>query len=165
MTYDYRIVEKDPAKAFVKRVALYFALLLLIVSLALIVLLILFERYLSLLIAGGLLLLSVFVWWIVGHSRAVYEYHFTDDVLEIVDKSGKKVRFSRSGLIVEKNAEISDFFDKSIMKLTFKNGDIVIKNAVNDSTNIPQNVIVRSDSSRFLLGVDEYTLALIGGEK
>ena len=164
MNYEYKIINVDPSAAFIKRMILYIAILTITVSLALVVLFILFERYLSLLIPGVLLLLSIGTMFLIGTKVAIYEYVFTDRTLDI--SSGReKHSFSLEKIECVKNAEQSDFFDKKIIKLSFVKNRIVVKNALIDNTLSVDNRLLRYDDKVYLVAFDDYSLAIIKGAK
>lgn len=165
MTYDYKIINADWNFNFAKRVALYIALLCFIVAIALVILFILFERYLALLIPGGLILVSACVWIILGKKTSAFSYHFTENVLEVNGNNSISVVLKLANVQEIKTAEKSDFFDKSIIKLCFINCKIVMKTHLNYSTEMPDCVVVSIESNRYILGLDEYAIALLGGEK
>ena len=164
MNYDYKIINTDPTTAFVKRSLLYVAILTVTVSLALIILFVLFERYLMLIVPGALILLSALAMFLIGRQAGVIEYHFTNDALEVV--FGRDIKkFTLSDLTVERNAENSDFFDKTITKLSFIKNRIVFKNAINDNTVTVKNRVITDQTERFIVALDDYALALLGGCK
>ena len=163
MNYDYKIINTDPTLAFVKRAVLYVAILTITVSLALLVLFILFERYLMLIVPGALILSSALAMFLIGKSVASFDYQFKKDSLSVSD-GRKTVSFSYDGLAIEKNAENSDFFDKSIIKLTFIKNRIVLKNTVNNNTFSTKNYLVTYQNVTYILTLDDYALAVIGGE-
>lgn len=163
MNYDYKIINTDPTLAFVKRAVLYLAILTITVSLALIVLFILFERYLMLIAPGVLILLSAFAMFLIGKSVAGFDYHFGNDGFSVSD-GRKTFNFSYDDLVVEKNAESSDFLNKSIVKLSFIKNRIVLKNSVNDNTVSTKNYLATYQNVAYILTLDDYALATIGGE-
>ena len=165
MIYDYKIVDADPNKRFVKRVALYIALLFLIVSFALVILFVLFQRYLSLMLPAALTLVSTIIWFTVGRKAEKYEYFFTENLLEIKENDRVLMRFAFSEIDEERNAEKSDFFDKSIIKFTFIESRIIMKNAINDNNIMLKTMVVTMKQKEYLLAFDEYALALLGGKK
>lgn len=165
MRYDYKIVDANTSVGFAKRALLYIALLCLIVALALIVLFILFERYLALLVPGGMLLVAAVIWVVMGKKVSFFSYHFKEDVLEVEGSSGKNVTLMLQKIEDNKNAEKSDFFDKSIMKLCFIDSKIVSKNGVNDNSKAPLYRVITLGSNRYLLALDEYADAFLGEGK
>ena len=164
MNYDYKIVNTDPNALFMKRALLYLAMLLAIVAVALFVLLILFERYLSLFISAGLLLDSVLIWIIVGRTSVAFYYHYSEKSLRVEGKKGDTLSLMLSEIKIIKNAEKSDFFNESIIKYTYINGRIIMKNSLNENMPKTESVVVECGSDRYLLGLDEYAAALLGGK-
>ena len=164
MNYEYKIVNIDPNTAFIKRVVLYIAILTITVSLALIVLFILFERYLSLVIPGALILASIGTMLLVGSKVAVYEYTFTDRLLT-VSVGREKFSFDLEMIVPDKNAEKSDFLNKKIIKMSFINNRIVVKNTLNDNTFSAENFLFYYDDKLYLAAFDNYALAIIKGAK
>ncbi|MBQ7501047.1 MAG: hypothetical protein IJT91_09155 [Clostridia bacterium] len=162
MNYDYKVINADPAKGFVRRVATYIALLLFVVGLATLVLLLLFERYLSLFISAGFLLASFAIWFFVGRRAVSYGYHFTEEVIEIERNGANFVHIKLKDMPIMKNAEKSDFFDKSIINLCFIHSRIISKNAVKYNNLECIYKVIDVDSCRYLLAFDEYALSLIG---
>ena len=162
MNYDYKIINTDPTLAFVKRAVLYVAILTITVSLALIVLFILFERYLLLIVPGVLILSSAFAMFLIGKSVSAFTYRFGKDGLSVSD-GRKSANFSYDGLTIERNAENSDFFNKNIVKLSFIKNRIVLKNAVNDNTFSTKNYVVTYQGVTYIMTLDDYALATIGG--
>ena len=162
MNYDYKIINTDPTLAFVKRAVLYVAILTITVSLALIVLFILFERYLLLIVPGVLIFSSAFAMFLIGKSVSAFTYRFGKDGLSVSD-GRKSANFSYDGLTIERNAENSDFFNKSIVKLSFIKNRIVVKNAVNDNTFSTKNYVVTYQDVTYIMTLDDYALATIGG--
>ena len=164
MNYDYKIINTDPTIAFVKRAVLYVAILMLTIALALVVLFVLFERYLGLIAPGVMILASALTMIFVGRSAGSADYHFANDRLT-VSFGRSNVEFLYENTTVEKNAENSDFFDKNIIKLSFINNRIVLKNTINDNSYTPQNKVVTYQDMTYILALDDYALALIGGVK
>ena len=162
MNYDYKIINTDPTLAFVKRAVLYVAILTITVSLALIVLFILFERYLLLIVPGVLIFSSAFAMFLIGESVSAFTYRFGKDGLSVSD-GRKSANFSYDDLTIERNAENSDFFNKSIVKLSFIKNRIVLKNAVNDNTFSTKNYVVTYQDVTYIMTLDDYALATIGG--
>lgn len=162
MNYDYKIINTDPTLAFVKRAVLYVAILTITVSLALIVLFILFERYLLLIVPGVLILSSAFAMFLIGKSVSAFTYRFGKDGLSVSD-GRKSINFSYDDLTIERNAENSDFFNKSIVKLSFIKNRIVLKTAVNDNTFSTKNYVVTYQDVTYIMTLDDYALATIGG--
>ena len=68
MNYDYKVLNTDSTYAFVKRVLLYIAILMMTIALALVVLFILFERYLGLIAPGVMILASALTMFLIGRS-------------------------------------------------------------------------------------------------
>ena len=163
MSYDYKIINIDPTRAFVKRALLYVAILAMTVSLALIILFILFERYLGLIAPGVLILLSVLTIFLIGKSSSVVEYHFTDSAL-IVQSGRSPERFLLSDISVLKTAENSDFFNKDYSKYSYIHHRIILKNTTNDNSFSIKNYIVTIKNVICIMALDDYALALIGGE-
>ena len=164
MSYDYKIINSDPTTAFVKRVMLYVSILTITVSLALIVLFILFERYLMLLIPGGMILAAIMIMVFIAKVASVVEYHFADHRLTIL-KKGKEYVFILSDVSFVKNAEKSDFFDKSITILSFIKNKIVVRNAVNDNNFSLNQQVIAYQNERYLIAFDDYGLSLWKGAK
>ena len=162
MNYDYKVTNADPAKAFVGRMATYLALLLFVVGLATFVLLLLFERYVSLFISAGFLLASFAIWFFVGRRAVSYGYHFTEEAIEIERNGANFVHILLKDMPILKNAEKSDFFDKSIIKLCFIHSRIISKNAVKYNNLECFYKVIDVDLCRYLLAFDEYALSLIG---
>lgn len=164
MNYEYKIMNVDPSSAFVKRVLLYIAILTITVSLALIVLFILFERYLALIIPIVLIVVSLAVIFLIGRKVAIYEYSFTDTSL-IVRGGRENHSFDLNKIAIDKNAENSDYFNKNIIKLSFIHNRIVVKSAINDNTFSVENCIFRYEDKVYLVGIDDYALAILKGAK
>lgn len=162
MNYDYKVLNIDPTFAFAKRSLLYIAILMITISLALIVLFVLFERYLGLIAPGVMIFASALTMFFIGRSVSSFEYRFGKDALT-VSEGRSEVQFAYKDIVVERNAEISDFFNKNIIKLSFIKNRIVLKNALNDNSYTPQNVIISHQNNTYVLTLDDYALALIKG--
>ena len=164
MNYEYKVINVDSTKAFIKRAILYVAILLITISLALIVLFILFERYLSLLIPGGLILLSAATVFLLGRRASTFEYSYTNKALRVTG-GRKEVCFDLSKLQIIKSAENSEFSIKNIIKLSFIKNKIVFKTAINDNNFSVKNYTFIYDNQKYIAAFDDYALALIEGAK
>ena len=164
MSYDYRINEVNPSKAFAKRAILYLCILVVTISLALIVLFILFERYLSLIVPAAFILLAGTVIGVMGRKVATYRYSFKERVLEVVG-GGKTIAFELSNVNLIKNAEKSDFFEKGSIILSFIENKIVLKSGLNEDSKSIVSWVVEYEGKRYILALDDYSIALIGGSK
>ena len=162
MNYDYKVLNTDSTYAFVKRVLLYIAILMMTIALALVVLFILFERYLGLIAPGVMILASALTMFLIGRSVSSFTYRFEKDALTVSD--GRfEVKLPYKEISVERNAEKSDFFDKNIIKLSFIENRIILKNTLNDNSYTPQNMIINHQNRTYVLTLDDYSIALIGG--
>ena len=164
MNYDYKVLNTDPTIAFAKRSLLYIAILMITISIALIVLFVLFERYLGLVAPGIMIFASALTMFFIGRNVSVVEYHFAKDRFT-VSYGRLQTEFLYENVLVERNAENSDFFDKNIIKLSFIKNRIILKNALNDNSYTPQNKVVTYQNEVYILTLDDYALALIGGSK
>ena len=165
MNYDYTIIDVDPNKSFVKRALLYLAMLLSIVALALVILLILFERYLLLFLPAGMILVAAAIWFLVGKRVNSFRYHFTDKELKVSSDNRLLLSIELNGLLMEKLSDKSAFFNKDIIKLAFAKSRIVLKENLNDNNSSIVFAVLTVDSKKYLLGFDEYAIALVGGVK
>ena len=165
MNYDYKIINVNANAAFVKRTILYVAILLAIIALALIILDILFEKYLLLLIPGGMLLISAGIAAVIGRSASAFSYRFTSTDLSIEGNGRAVVRIPMSDLTIEREGTESDFIDKTIVKCTFFQNRIAMKAGVSEGAETVKSVIVSFDGKHYLLGFDAYAYSLIGGMK
>ncbi len=162
MNYDYKIINTDPTLAFVKRVLLYVCILSITVSLALVVLFVLFERYLMLILPGVWITAAVLTMLLLGKKASYFDYHFTETGLDVTG-GNHTFHFAISDLTVLKNSENSDFLQKDITVLTFLKNRIAIKNSANDNTQANINRLVKVNDKTYLLALDDFALALIGG--
>ena len=162
MNYDYKIINTDPTLAFIKRMLLYISILSITVALALIVLFILFERYLMLLLPGGIILLAGSIVFLLAKKVTIIEYHFTDRSLRII-KGRKIFDFTLSEVTIERNAENSDFFKKDIVILSFIKNRIVLKLELNDNTYVVSQQVIRYGESEYLIALDDYAFSRIKG--
>lgn len=161
MNYDYKVLNTDPTLAFVKRAALYVAILSLTIALALIVLFVLFERYLMLIMPGAMILFFVIVCFLVGRSPSYFSYHFTDKMIEIAANGRQIASFFIKDIIVEKNADNSDFFKKNIVKYTFSSNRIIVKTATNNNNSGAQPMLCAIGEKYYVLALDDYALSII----
>ena len=164
MSYDYKIINVDPSLAFIRRVLLYVALLIGTVALALLVLFILFERYLMLILPAVMIALAILIFFLTSIRTTIYVYSFTENSLSV--SGGRHDRtFILKDVILERNAEKSDFIDKSIVKFSFVKRRIALKNAVNDNTANAVDYIISYETKRYLVTLDDYALAIVKGAK
>ena len=164
MSYDYKIINVDPSLAFIRRVLLYVALLIGTVALALLVLFILFERYLMLIIPAVMIALAILIFFLTSKRTTIYVYSFTENSLSVT--FGRHDRaFILKNVILERNAEKSDFIDKSIVKFSFIKRRIALKNAVNDNTANALDYIISYENKSYLVTLDDYALAIVKGAK
>ena len=164
MNYDYKIVNTDASQAFARRVLLYLAILTLTVSLALVVLFLLFERYLMLLIPGALILASLLTMLLVGKRATFYSYHYEEDVV-CVENGRQKHFLPIEKIEIVKNAENSDFFNKTITALAFIKNRIILKTTINDNNFAIQNVMISCSGKTYIVALDDYAISLIKGRK
>ena len=162
MNYGYRINNVSPTQAFVKRVVLYLCILMMTVALALIVLFILFERYLSLIAPALMISASVLILILMGRKVGSYFYSFGERRLIVSDRV-KTYDFDLDKMIIVRNAEKSDFFDKSIIKLSFIDNKIVLKNNLNENNLSISSQLVSYCGKHYILALDNYSRALMGG--
>ena len=162
MSYDYKIINVDPSLAFIRRVLLYVALLIGTVALALLVLFILFERYLMLILPAVMIALAILIFFLTSTRTTIYVYSITENSLSV--SGGRHDRaFILKNVILERNAEKSDFIDKSIVKFSFIKRRIALKNAVNDNTANAVDYIISYETKRYLVTLDDYALAIVKG--
>ena len=165
MNYDYRIINTDANTAFAKRMIVYLALLSATIAFALVILFLLFARYLMLLLPAGMFLFSGVSSFLVGRKPGIYLYHFSDKTLEIEGNGRKLLQANIVEIAVEKNAENSDFLSKEIKALTFRNNRIVVKNSTNENSLSVDSQVVSVGETRYILGLDEYSLSCIRSMK
>ena len=163
MNYDYKLVNVDPNGAFVKRVLLYLALLSATVAIALVILVILFERYLLLLLPGGMLLFSFTVWFLIGRSPSSFEYHFSGETLSIEENGRAVATFTIADLRSCRTAEKFEFSNKNTVKCAFLHTRFVMKNNVNENEAALKYKVCEVDGINYLLAFDDYAISLIGG--
>lgn len=164
MNYDYKVINTDPTVAFIKRAALYVAILFLTMALALILLFILFERYLMLLMPGGMILFFVIVCVLVGRSPSYFSYHFTDRKVEISTNGKLVATCDLKDLEIEKKAESADFSIKATKKYTFTSNRIVVKTAQNDApVSVKAYLVKKDDGQSVIMAFDDYALSLLRG--
>ena len=163
MNYDYKIINTDPTIAFVKRMLLYIAILCVTISLALIILFILFEKYIMLILPGGMILISVLLMLGIARKTSFYTYHFSNIDLKIIG-GRSEIILPLCNLIIEKNAETSDFFDKSIIKLSFIKNRIILRSIIDHDVSI-KNVLIYYNDKRYIVALDDYAHAIILGAK
>ena len=164
MNYDYKLVNVDPNGAFIKRFFLYLALLSVTVAVALVILVILFERYLLLLLPGGMLLFSFTVWILIGRSASFYEYHFSGERLTIEGNGRTMATFSLCDPQFGQTAAECDFFKNNIVKYAFLHTRFVMKNNADERATLRFKVF-EVVGVRYLLAFDDYATSLIGGRK
>ena len=117
------------------------------------------------LVAPGIMIFaSALTMFFIGRNVSVVEYHFAKDRFT-VSYGRLQTEFLYENVLVERNAENSDFFDKNIIKLSFIKNRIVLKNALNNNSYTPQNKVVTYQNEAYILTLDDYALALIGGSK
>ena len=160
MIYEYTVINADSAIWAVKRAAIYLAILIITISTALVVLYILFERYLSLIACAMLYLFSILTMVVVGRRKDVYTYALSaDGVLTIRIKSGTLEEIDLKCLVLIKNAEYSDFLQKSTIKYAFINSNTVLKNGINKNSNDFKNVVLTDSEHSYILSADNYVLS------
>lgn len=165
MNYDYRVLNTNRSLAFSKRAILYLAILMTTIAFALIVLFILFEKYRMLFLPAGILLISALIGGLVGRNPSVFSYHFAENELTIEGNGRRVALICLADVEILKNAEKSDFLNKKIIKFTFIENRIVLKNAVNYNSIPVQSFLVKAQNKQYILGLDEYALSLIRGGK
>ena len=162
MSYDYKILNVDPSSAFVKRVALYIAILVTTISVALLILYILFERYLMLILPGVLIALSILVFVAIGRVKTAFSYHFSD--LSLCLQDGKTMlSFNYDDLKVIREANNNDYADKDAKIYTFQNNRLVLKGVSSAEDLSSKAYILMYKEEKLILALDDYALALIGG--
>ena len=163
MSYDYKILNTDPTTAFIKRVVLYIAILSITVSLALVILYILFERYLMLILPGVTIALSIVVFLVIGRMKSSVSYHFSDK--DLVIQSGKNASaFAFCDLTVVREAEQADFANKEVKICTFLHHRMVLKDVCAEEELQCKAFLVSHKDQTLILALDDYALALIGGD-
>ena len=163
MNYDYKIINTDPTTAFIKRVVLYIAILSITISLALVVLYILFERYLMLIVPGVLIAFSVLVFFVIGRMKSNVHYHFTNKELQI-QEGRKTIAYAFEDLKVVREAENSDFADKSLRFHTFLHRKMIVRDLCCGEDVPCKAFLVSHKGEKMILSLDDYALALIGGD-
>ena len=134
--YSYKVVRIDAGMVALRRMVVYFCILLFIISTALVILFILFERYMALIACGVMYVLSVLVLFISGRGGRSYIYRFSNSSLEIENERKDVFVVEPNRPFSLKPADHLDEDDPQIVKYCFRCNKVsAVKNIGNASTN------------------------------